>query len=190
MGYGTIRKRMNVMATAQALTQADILVSREKALADYLAMGTSRSLAKLNQHYTDSGLKPPAMSTLKGWSSSQAWQAQAAEHDAITERAIQERLREKEAERQAEEAFCIREGLDRAMTLSIAKALQAIESTPATTLSDAKKALEVAKEILFLKQQLADTVSYQGKTQQQREEEAKRESEELFAQLEKTFSSA
>lgn len=62
-----------------AALSAEVFVVPEKALADYLGMGTKRSLSKLIQHYTNLGLKPPSLSTLKNWSSQFNWQIKANE---------------------------------------------------------------------------------------------------------------
>ena len=57
-------------------------IKHQQGLADFLRLGPDRSLEKLYFWYTENVPKPPAISTLKIWSTRYGWQAKAAAHDA------------------------------------------------------------------------------------------------------------
>ena len=174
--------------TAQVRKSAEILVSRDKALADYLALGSSRSLTKLYQSYTDTGLKSPAISTLKGWSSAFGWQQQAAEYDRQVEKATQEVLTQKQAMQQAEEAFDVQDGIGRCVKIAMLKAQEALEKIDVKSISDVQRCVHICRELLEMESRVRDShVVRKGKTRQEREEEARREGDEMLAILEENF---
>ena len=92
----------------------------EEALAIYLAMGPSRSLAKLIRTRAEDGPeKPWSISTLKDWSRLFRWQEKAAAHDAE----VAGRVREKAAEAEVDEQVSAIEGLRHGITM-LSRALQ------------------------------------------------------------------
>ncbi len=106
-------------------------VKHHQGLTDFLRLGPDRSLGKLHRQYARNMLNPPALVTLKSWSSKFDWQVVAVAHD--------ERVAERVAKK-AEEAS-IDEGWDRVQILndvarrSLEKAAEALENekiAPAT----------------------------------------------------------
>ena len=174
--------------TAQFRQQADIHVTREKALHDYLALGSSRSLKKLIQHYTNHGLKAPALSTLKGWSSAMAWQAQAADYDKNVENAAHNLLVQKQANKLADETFDVGAGINEAFRQTVFNLKEGIKTMQVNTVADLVRLTDIGKELIELDRQFRDSqLAYKCKTQQQRQEEVAQSSKELFAKLEKEW---
>ena len=68
-----MNKRMTTKQTGR--------VKHVQGLADFKRLGPDRSLEKLCRQYTQTVPKPPAISTLKIWSTKYGWQAKAAVHD-------------------------------------------------------------------------------------------------------------
>lgn len=97
-------------------------ITEPEARAAFLAMGPERSLPALYRQYIEampSGSKPPALITIKGWSSKYGWQALAAEHDQrITQRVIA-KIETKQADQTADAAVEL--GLDRRYVLETLK---------------------------------------------------------------------
>ena len=56
-------------------------IDHRQALADYLALGSRRSLAKLHQHHAKTTPKAPSIDVLKYWSRKFGWRKAAAEYD-------------------------------------------------------------------------------------------------------------
>ncbi len=166
----------------QVQAQAEILVSHDKALADYLGMGTSRSLNKLIQLYTTSGLKPPAISTMKAWSTKYGWQDKASAYDLTVQQTTHDTLAQKQAYAQAMEVFDFKEVLSQCIKLSLIKAVEAIEDVPIKTLSDVERILRIAKEAAILQTQFNDRSLYisPSQTQKARIADAEKMVSELF----------
>ena len=58
-------------------------IDHRQALADYLAMSSSRSLRKLRKAYDNNAtIRPPSFHTLASWSRKHGWQDEAARYDA------------------------------------------------------------------------------------------------------------
>lgn len=84
-------------------------VCSDEAFAAYMALGPSRSLTRLLKRYrSETGVVPPALSTLKRWSRSEEWQVRAREHDIQ----VQGETSEKTIEIQASERASVFEGLE------------------------------------------------------------------------------
>ena len=98
-------------------------VKNGEGLNDYLMLGADRSLEKLCRRYAETMLRPPALVTLKLWSTKHSWQAKAAQHDARVASQVAEK---------AEEA-AVEDGWDRVNTLtdfarlSLNKAMEALQ---------------------------------------------------------------
>ena len=77
-------------------------VAADQALSVYLALGPKRSLKRLLEKYqSETGTRPPALSTLKRWSKERGWQDRAREHDIQTAARTSEKAIECEAEERA-----------------------------------------------------------------------------------------
>jgi len=78
-------------------------ICADEAFAAYMALGPSRSLSRLLESYrAQTGVIPPAMSTLKRWSAKDKWTARAREHDLAVQAATSEKAIEHEAEQRVE----------------------------------------------------------------------------------------
>ncbi len=78
-------------------------ICADQAFAAYMALGPSRSLSRLLEQYrAQTGVVPPAMSTMKRWSTKDAWQARAREHDLAVQAATSEKAIEREADQRVE----------------------------------------------------------------------------------------
>ena len=78
-------------------------ICTDEAFAAYMAQGPSRSLSRLLKQYrAQTGVIPPAMSTLKRWSASDTWQARAREHDSAVQGEASKRAIEREADQRVE----------------------------------------------------------------------------------------
>ena len=79
-------------------------IDHRQALADYLALGNKRSLAKLHQRYTETAPNPTSIDTLKYWSRKFGWRKVAAEHDDRIAGQVVDRIEETAVERQFDQA--------------------------------------------------------------------------------------
>jgi len=78
-------------------------ICADEAFAAYAALGPARSLTRLLKRYrSETGVVPPASSTLKRWSSRDEWTARAREHDLAVQAATSEKAIEHEAEQRVE----------------------------------------------------------------------------------------
>ncbi len=78
-------------------------ICADEALANFLALGQSRTLPRLRERYCrNAKLIPPALSTLKRWSMADEWQARAREHDLAVQAATSEKAIEREADQRVE----------------------------------------------------------------------------------------
>ena len=78
-------------------------ICADEALAAYMALGPSRSLSRLLKQYrAQTGVVPPASSTLKRWSSRDEWQARARDHDIQVQGEASKRTIERQAEQRVE----------------------------------------------------------------------------------------
>ena len=78
-------------------------ICADEAFAAYMALGPSRTLPRLREQYChDTSVIPPASSTLKRWSTNDAWQARAREHDLAVQGETSRRAIEHEAEQRVE----------------------------------------------------------------------------------------
>ncbi len=74
-----------------------------EAFAAYAALGPARSLTRLLKRYrSETGVVPPASSTLKRWSSRDEWQSRAREHDSAVQGETSKRAIEREADERVE----------------------------------------------------------------------------------------
>ena len=77
-------------------------ICADEALAGFLALGPSRTLPRLREKYCrDTGVIPPALSTMKRWSRSEEWQARAREHDSMVQGETSKRTIERDADERA-----------------------------------------------------------------------------------------
>jgi hypothetical protein len=75
--------------------------THQAALAEYLALGADRSLAKLHRGYGTDGVEnAPCLKTLANWSKRYRWQAAVTEHDEYVGAALLLRLRETAVQQQ------------------------------------------------------------------------------------------
>ncbi len=78
-------------------------ICADEAFAAYMALGPSRTLPRLRERYRrDSGVIPPALSTMKRWSTKDEWQARAREHDIQVQGETSRLAIEREAEQRVE----------------------------------------------------------------------------------------
>ncbi len=83
-------------------------ICADEALAAYMALGPSRSLSRLlDQYRAQTGVVPPASSTLKRWSTRDEWQARAREHDLAVQGAASKRAIEHEADQRVEVSLIV-----------------------------------------------------------------------------------
>ncbi len=78
-------------------------ICADEAFAAYAALGPARSLTRLLKRYrSETGVVPPASSTLKRWSSRDEWQARAREYDSAVQGETNKLAIEREAEQRVE----------------------------------------------------------------------------------------
>ncbi len=78
-------------------------ICADEAFAAYAALGPARSLLRLLKQYrAQTGVVPPALSTMKRWSTRDEWQARAREHDLAVQAATSEKTIQREAEQRVE----------------------------------------------------------------------------------------
>ena len=83
-------------------------ICADEAFAAYMALGPSRSLTRLLDRYrAQTGVIPPASSTLKRWSTKDEWQSRAREHDLAVQAATSEKAIEREAEERVEVSLVV-----------------------------------------------------------------------------------
>jgi hypothetical protein len=145
-------------AAEQTRQQAEILITREKARLDYLAMGSDRSLAKLHQNYANSGLNPPSLSSLKAWSGQEGWQGMTAAYDEQVAQKVRVELVQRVAENEVETVLNAQDRLSHCVELGITKALQSLEQFQPSSLGDGHRALKLATDALMLKEQLGQSI--------------------------------
>ncbi len=73
-------------------------ITRDRALADYLAMGRERSLKKLAQRYAEARTKSGTLGNLRYWSRTHGWVERAREHDAQVAGEVSRKAIEAQAE--------------------------------------------------------------------------------------------
>lgn len=128
---------------------ADIYVTHEKALEDYLAMGCKRSLTKLAKHYEAQGIKSPALSTLKYWSGQYNWQVSVRAYDRLA--LAQETGGDALEEITRDDTFDAQSTLTDIIKTGLAKSLMAAQASPVHTLADAERMMKLVKEAMDLK---------------------------------------
>jgi hypothetical protein len=85
-------------------------ISHSEGLADYLAMGEDRSLAKLHDRYASEHPEGvPALETLKSWSKKHGWQAVAVQFDKDARARLVSRTRNMVVERQFDRVAALAE---------------------------------------------------------------------------------
>ncbi len=78
-------------------------ICADEAFAAYMALGPSRSLSRLLESYrAQTDIVPPSISTLKLWSTRDAWQSRAREHDLAVQGEASKRTIERQAEQRVE----------------------------------------------------------------------------------------
>ena len=78
-------------------------ICADEAFAAYAALGPARSLTRLLKRYrSETGVVPPASSTLKRWSSRDEWQSRAREYDSAVQGETNKLAIEREAEQRVE----------------------------------------------------------------------------------------
>ncbi len=84
-------------------------ITRDRALADYLAMGRERSLKKLAQRYTEARTENGTVGNLRYWSRTHGWVERAREHDAQVAGEVSRKAIEDEAQERWDEVKAMRE---------------------------------------------------------------------------------
>ena len=78
-------------------------ICADVAFAAYMTLGPARSLTRLlDQYRSDTGIRPPSISSLKRWSVDHEWQSRAREHDLAVQAATSEKAIERQAEQRVE----------------------------------------------------------------------------------------
>ncbi len=83
-------------------------ICADEAFAAYMSLGPSRTLPRLREQYCcDAGVIPPALSTMKRWSTKDEWTARAREHDLAVQGEASKRAIEREAEQRVEVSLVV-----------------------------------------------------------------------------------
>ncbi len=92
----------------------------DEAFAAYMALGPSRSLSRLLESYrAQTDIVPPSISTLKRWSTRDAWQARAQEHDSAVQGETSKRAIERQAEQRVEVSLVVEDTLEQVAEMRI-----------------------------------------------------------------------
>ncbi len=83
-------------------------ICADEAFAAYAALGPARSLSRLLKQYrAQTGVIPPALSTMKRWSTKDEWTARAREHDLAVQGEANKLAIEREAEQRVEVSMVV-----------------------------------------------------------------------------------
>lgn len=116
-------------------------ICADEALAAYMALGPSRSLSRLlDQYRAQTGVAPPAISTLKLWSTRDEWQARAREHDG----AVQGEASKRTIERQAGERASVFESIQDTLLAVLRVLRKSVDEVKLKSIAD----LEVLTKII------------------------------------------
>ncbi len=95
-------------------------ICADEAFAAYMALGPSRTLPRLRERYCrDAGVIPPALSTMKRWSTKDEWTARAREHDFAVQGEASKRTIERQAEQRVEVSLVVEDTLEQVAEMRI-----------------------------------------------------------------------